>query len=251
MSATAQKLFPRFDTGDWSRYELGGGYAPREYQKFVTDLLAKLARQTQDPFWIATSQRFHAYYYDPPQVTQPAPPPTIWPQPLDGYLDVASIPITLSMRASVSISIAGKVTTYRLNAGTRTLTWTPPVGLAQGTYPVQLSAVTYAGNRTNVSLAPIVVRWDTTPPLIKAATFAGTTLSWQADDPGTPWLALAIDLIDPAGVNPPQTLDLGRLATIGTAQVTMPPGTWQATLRATNSAALTTPFPLGTFTQPG
>ena len=72
LSTTAQELFPRFDTGDWSRYELGGGYAPRDYQKFVTDLLAKLARHTQDPFWIATSQRFHSYYYDPPQVTPAA-----------------------------------------------------------------------------------------------------------------------------------------------------------------------------------
>jgi hypothetical protein len=259
LSTTAQVLFPRFDTGDWSRYELGGGYAPRDYQKFVTDLLAKLARQTEDPFWIATSQRFHSYYYDPPEVTQPQPAtsPTIWPQPLDGYLDVAPIPITLSMRASVSISIAGKVTTYRLNAGTRTLTWKPPVGLPQGTYPVGLSAVTYAGNRTTVKLAPVVVRWDTVPPAITAATIDQTTstLNWQADDPGTPWLALAIDLVDPGGVSPPQTLDLGRVTfTSGTpaaTPVTLPPGTWQATLRATNSAALPTSLLLGTFTQPG
>jgi hypothetical protein len=71
------------------------------------------------------------------------------------------------------------------------------------------------------------------------------------DDPGTPWLALAVDLVDPAGVNPPQTIDLGRLGLTGTAPLTLPPGTWQATLRATNSAALTTPLLLGTFTQPG
>jgi hypothetical protein len=259
LSATAQKLFPRFDTGDWSRYELGGGYAPRDYQKFVTDLLAKLARQTQDPFWIATSQRFHAYYYDPPQVTQPQPPtsPTIWPQPLDGYLDVATIPITLSMRASVSISIADKVLTYRWNAGEHTLTWKPPVGLAQGVYSMRLSAVTYAGNRTTVQLPSVVVHWDTTAPAITTAAFdqASSTLNWQADDPGTPWLALAVDLVDPAGVNLPQTLDLGRVTftsgTPGATPLTLPPGTWQATLRATNSAALTTPFLLGTFTQPG
>jgi hypothetical protein len=112
--------------------------------------------------------------------------------------------------------------------------------------------VTYAGNRTTVQLSPIVVRWDTTPPpLVTTPTFDGTTLTWQADDPGTPWLALAIDLVDPAGVNPPQTLDLGRLAVSGTTQVVLPPGAWQATLRATNSAALTTTFLLGTFTQPG
>jgi hypothetical protein len=222
-------------------------------------LLAKLARQTQDPFWISTSQRFHSYYYDPPQVTQPQPAtsPTIWPQPLDGYLDTAPIPITLSMRASVSLSIAGKVTTYRLNAGARTLTWKPPAGTPQGTYPVKLSAVTYAGNKTTVQLAPVVVKWDTLPPAITAAAFdqPTSTLSWQVDDAGTPWLALAVDLVDPAGVNPPQTIDLGRVAftsgTPGATPLTIPPGTWQATLRAANSATLTSTFLLGTFTQPG
>jgi hypothetical protein len=52
-------------------------------------------------------------------------------------------------------------------------------------------------------------------------------------------------------VAPAQTIPLGKLPTSGTAQVTVPPGTWQATLEATNSAGLTTPFPLGTFTLPG
>jgi hypothetical protein len=252
LSGTAEKLFPRFDTGDWSRYELGGGYAPVEYEKFVTDLLAKLAKVTLDPFWVATSQRFHAYYYDPPQVTQPVPPPTIWPQPLDGYLDVAPIQIVLSMRASVSISVAGKVATYRLNAGTRTINWKPPAGLPAGTYPVQVSAVTYAGHRTTVQLAPVVVQWDTAPPPI-TATFDQTTstLTWQSTDLGTPSLALALDLVDPAGVNPPQTLALGQLPVSGSVQAALPPGTWQMTLSATNSAGLTTPFPLGTLTQPG
>lgn len=250
LMTSSEALLPRFDTGDWSRYQLGGPYASRDYEKFVTDLLAKLARQTGDPFWTATSQRFRAYYYDPPQVTQPAPPPEIWPQPLDGWLDAAPITVTLSMRASVSIAIAGRVTTYRLDAGTRTLTWKPPAGLAPGTYPVQLSAVTYAGNRTTVALAPVVVHWETSPPPVTAS-LAGSTLTWQADDPGTPWLALAVDLVDPTGAAPPQTLDLGRTATSGTAALTLPPGTWQATLRATNSAGLTTALPLGTLTQPG
>jgi hypothetical protein len=250
LSATAEALFPRFDTGDWSRYELGGGYAPRDYQKFVTDLLAKLAQTTQDPFWVETAQRFHAYYYDPPQVTQPAPTPAIWPQPLDGYLDVAPIQINLSMRASVTLAVGGNVTTYRLNAGARTITWKPPAGLAAGTYAVQVSALSYAGHRKTFTLAPLVVGWDTAPPPI-TATLAGTTLSWQANEPGTPWLALAIDLVDPAAVSPPQTIDLGRLPTTGTTQVAIPTGTWQATLRATNSAGLTAPYPLGTIIGPG
>ena len=247
LSATAQSLFPRFDTGDWSRYQLGGAYATREYETFVTDLLAKLARQTQDPFWVATSQRFHAYLYSPPKVTQPAPPPTIWP---DGYLNTAPVQITLSQRASVSLAVAGKVSTYRLGAGPHTLTWTPPVGLAAGTYPVKLSAVTYAGNRATFTLAPIVVQFDTLPPAI-TPTLAGTTLTWQADDPGTRWLALAVDLTDPTAVNPPQTLDLGQQPTNGTTILAVPPGTWQATLRATNSAGLTSTVPLGTIVQAG
>jgi D-glucuronyl C5-epimerase C-terminus len=244
LATTAEVLFPRFDTGDWSRYQLGGGYAPREYQKFVTDLLAKLAKQTQDPFWVATSQRFHAYYYDPPQVSQPAPPPTIWPQPADGWLDTAPITITLSMRASVTLAVAGKVSTYKLTAGTRTINWVPPVGIAQGTYPAQVAVTSYAGKKATYSLAPVVVRWDTTPPPITAS-LSGTTLTWQANDSGTPWLALHVDLADPSGVNPPQTVDLGQQPTSGSAVLTVPPGTWQATLQATNSAGLTTPYQLG------
>jgi hypothetical protein len=160
------------------------------------------------------------------------------------------VQITLSQRASVSLAVAGKVTTYRLGAGPHTLTWTPPAGLAAGTYPVKLSAVTYAGKRATFTLAPIVVHFDTQPPPI-TPTLAGTTLTWQADDPGTPWLALAVDLTDPAAVNPPQTLDLGQQPTSGTTILAVPPGTWQATLRATNSAGLTTTLPLGTITQPG
>jgi hypothetical protein len=250
LSATAQALFPRFDTGDWSRYQLGGAYATLEYQKFVTDLLAKLARQTQDPFWVTTSQRFHDYLYSPPTVTQAAPSPTIWPQPLDGYLDTAPVQLTLSQRASVSLAVAGNVTSYRLAAGPHTLIWTPPAGLAQGTYPVQVSAKSYAGNRKTYKLAPIVVRWDTLPPPI-TATLTGTTLTWKADEPGTPWLALAVDLTDPSAVNPPQTVDLGQPATSGTTTLAVPPGTWQATLRATNSAGLQATVELGTIVQPG
>jgi hypothetical protein len=110
--------------------------------------------------------------------------------------------------------------------------------------------VSYAGPRQTATLAPVVVQWDTQPPPLTAS-LAGSTLSWQSTDAGTPWLDLAVDLVDPSGVNPPQTIELGRLPTTGSMTLTLPPGTWQATLRATNSAALTTPYLLGTFTQAG
>jgi hypothetical protein len=117
---------------------------------------------------------------------------------------------------------------------------------------VQVSAVSYAGNRGTISLSPLVVHWETAPPPIEAA-FEGTTrtLTWTANDPGTPWVALALDLVDPAAVQPPQTLDLGRQGLTGSTVVPLPPGTWQVTLRASNSAGLTTTKPLGTFTSPG
>ena len=248
LDAQAQALLPRFDTGDWSRYELGGGYAPREYQLYVTKLLAKLAAMTKDPVWTAASQRFHAYYYDPPQVTQTAPPAPIYPQPRDGYLDNATIQLTLSQRASVSVAVGGQVLSFRLGRGAHTITWKPPLNLAAGSYPIQVSAANYAGRRAAFKLAPVVVNWDTASPPVTSAQLQAGTLSWQANDPGTPWLALKVLLVDPAGINPPQTLDLGHQPTSGSAAVTVPPGTWQGTLQATNSAGLTTSFPLGTIT---
>jgi hypothetical protein len=251
LDATAQSLFPRFDTGDWSRYQLGGAYASREYEKFVTDLLAKLAKQTEDPFWLSASQRFHAYYYDPPQVTQPSPPPEIWPQPLDGWLDAAPITVSLSMRASVTLAVGGKISTFRWAPGAHTFTWKPPAGLAPGTYPAQISVTSYAGKKATYQLAPVVVHAETAPPTVVAATLSGTTLAWQFDDPGTPWVAIALDLVDPSGVAPPQTLDLGQQATSGSLVLTPPSGSWQATLRATNSAGFTATVPLGTLTGAG
>jgi hypothetical protein len=247
LNASAQAMLSRFDTGDWSLYELGGAYATKEYELFVTQILAKLATRTQDPFWIDASQRFHGYYYDPPAVTAGPPPPPIYPQPLDGYLDVAQIPITLSQNASVSVAVAGKVSTFRFTRGAHTLTLTPPDGLAPGTYPVQLAATNRAGRKSTVKLAPLVVAWDTVPPAVTAQLQPGM-LTWQGNDPGTPWLALRIDFADPNGVNPPQSVDLGQHSVTGSAVVAIPPGTWHATLSATNSAALTTTVDLGIVT---
>ena len=246
LDAAAQAMLPRFDTGDWSLYELGGAYATKEYQLFVTQLLAKLAAKTQDPFWVDASKRFHGYYYDPPTVTPGPATPTLYPEPLDGYLDVAQIPVTLSQNASVTLAVGGKVSTFRLTRGDHVLTWTPPVGIAPGTYPAQIAATNRAGRRTTVKLAPIVVAVDAAPVL--AAQLAPGLVSWQGTDPGTPSLALHVDYTDPAGVNPPQTVDLGTQPLSGSVAIATPPGTWQAALVATNSSGLVTTVDLGIVT---
>jgi hypothetical protein len=125
------------------------------------------------------------------------------------------------------------------------ITWTPPPTLAPGTYPVTVSAISYVGLRSTEQLAPIVLAFDTAPPADLQAQLAATTLTWQADDPGTPWLHLVVQLVDPAGVSPPQAIDLGQQPVSGAAQVAIPTGTWQAALSATNSAGQTATLDLG------
>jgi hypothetical protein len=245
----AKTLFPRFDTGDWSLYDLGGAHASLGYEQYVTQLLGKLAFQTGDAFWTDAAQRFQDYL-GAPKVTEPTPPPTLYPQPLDGWLDTATIPITLSQRASVTVAIAGDVRTYRWSRGTHVVTWTPPPGLAPGTYPVAVSAISYVGRRARVRLAPLTVAFDTSPQDLQAE-LAGTTLTWHADDPGTPWLHLVLQLTDPTGAAPAQTVDLGSQAVSGATQVTLAPGTWDVTLQATNSAGLQATLDLGVVTETG
>ncbi|MGH2998431.1 MAG: D-glucuronyl C5-epimerase family protein, partial [Gaiellaceae bacterium] len=244
LTAAAKTFFPRFDTGDWSLYSLGGSHASLGYEQFVTQLLAKLASQTLDPFWVDAAQRFK-HYLGPPQIVEGTPPPTLYPQPQDGWLDTASIQITLSQRAAVTLAVGGKVLTYRLGPGTHVLHWTPPPTLAPGTYPVTVSAISYVGRRARVQLAPIVVAWDTGPPQDFQAQLAATALTWQADDPGTPSLHLVLQLTDPAGVNAAQSIDLGQQPVSGTATVAIPDGTWDATLLATNSAGQTATLDIG------
>jgi hypothetical protein len=241
--------------GDWSLYELGVASATRDDETLVTSLLGNLAAQTAVPFWIDAAQRFHDYLYTPAQVVEGAPPPPAYPQPLDGWLDTVAIPITLSKRASLTVSVAGTISTYRLSGGDHVIAWKPGPDVQPGTYPVRISTLDRAGNRATFKLAPVVVAWDTALPQITAA-LAGTSVSWQWTDPGSPWLELQVQLTDPAGVNPAQTLELGRQPnagspTTGGAHLAVPPGTWQAALTATNSAGQTATVQLGTVTAPG
>jgi D-glucuronyl C5-epimerase C-terminus len=254
MQAAAQGLLPRFDTGDWSRYELGGGYAKRSYQEYVTTLLAKLAKTTGDPFWQDAATRFVNYTYQPPQVTQPDPPPALvaYPQPADGWLDAVSIPITLSKRASLTLVVAGKILTWsHLQRGDHTLTWKPGPDVNPGVYNVTVRAVDFGGNHASFSLAPVTIAWDTAPPPLQAQVDPATNvLTWQADEPGTPWLELTLELSDPTGAQPQQLINLGQQPTSGTYQLAIPPGVWYSAIDATNSAGLTTKVYLPALTGP-
>jgi hypothetical protein len=117
-----------------------------------------------------------------------------------------------------------------------------------GIYQVQLAAKNYAGRSKTFKLAPIELRAAAAPSPVDAH-LEGTTLVWASTDTTTPWLALRVDLVDASGQT--QAIDLGQQPTSGSAALNVPPGTWTATLSATNAAGLTTTVPLGTLTGAG
>jgi D-glucuronyl C5-epimerase C-terminus len=241
MLAAAEALLPRFDTGYWSLYELGGEEAPLEYERYVAELAKTLARRTGDPFWDDTAIRFAAYLEEPPELRPGPTIATIYPEPAEGYLDATPIPFWLSKRSTVSLRIAGRTTRLTLSHGQHVLTWAPGPALRPGPYSGRLTAVDPAGNTTVLDLSPIRVAWDVRPPQIDAVV-DGTTLSWTAVDPGTPWLRIQVALTRPGSR---KVLDLGRRPLNGAVALRLPAGSWTGTFVAENSARRRAQVPLG------
>ncbi|HEX6700352.1 MAG TPA: D-glucuronyl C5-epimerase family protein [Gaiellaceae bacterium] len=246
LQSSAEALLPRFDTGYWSLYQLGGGESPLEYHVFVVSLLKKLAqRNPTDPFWADTAARFDAYTTEPPLLRAGAAPPTLFPRPADGYRDVARISFWLSKISRVTLSAGGRATTLTLSRGNHTLTWSPG-SLRPGTYAARLTAVDLAKNSASLDLPPIDVEWDTLPPSLDAWV-TGRTLEWVAEDEGTPWLDLRVLLS--RGVKRRQ-LTLGHRPLEGKAVLRLPPGPWTGVLTAANSAGKVARAELGTLPAP-
>ena len=70
---TADTLFDDFDTGAWSLYSLGGAESPLNYHVFDTNLLKRIATQTQSPVWTARGDRFDRYLTAPPGLSAAGP----------------------------------------------------------------------------------------------------------------------------------------------------------------------------------
>ena len=239
---TAKILLPRFDTGAWSLYSLGGPEAPLEYALYVNSLLAKLARSALDPVWATAAARFAQYLKQPPTIVPGTPPPTLYPVPRDGFRDSASISFALSKLSTVTLTVGGRSVSYQLGRGRHVLTWSPD-RRPPGTYAAELRARDLAGNEARLPLPPLVVAWDTQPPQVTASV-QGATLAWQGIDEGTPWLNLRIVL---TGGSLTRTVALGRHSLSGSAVLHLPAGIWTAVLVATNSAGRRATVPLGTL----
>jgi hypothetical protein len=65
-NAAALRELPRFDTGAWSLYSLGGAESTLSYHQLVTGFLGSLCTRTANPAYCGMQTRFTAYERQPP-----------------------------------------------------------------------------------------------------------------------------------------------------------------------------------------
>jgi hypothetical protein len=240
--ATAAALLPRFDTGFWSYYSLDGDEATLDYHTYVVQLLTKLGERTGDPAWTDAAARFGDDLVTPPELTPAQPAPlSLYPVPADGFRDTVKVPLWLSKVSWVTVRFGEATTTSLVGHGYHVLRFSPRGRLHPGVYPGTVTATDLAGNVTRADLPELTVDWDTEAPVLDA-TLSGRVLTWQADDPGTPWLKLTLVLRSSTGT---RWVRLGRRPLGGQLTLTPPPGTWDAALVGANSAHKQTRIALG------
>jgi D-glucuronyl C5-epimerase-like protein len=242
LQAATVGLLPRFDTGAWSLYSLGGPEAPLEYHKFVVRLLTTLAKRTQDPTLTTYAQRFGDDLREPPVVNAGAAPGVIYPWPEDGYRDYARYVFWVSKRSTVRLQIENGGKPIVVARGWNSIVWSPGK-LKPGEYAPNLRAVDVVGNASDTELPLVQVRRDTQAPKVSAA-LASRRLYWRARDDASPWLQLRVVIRRPGTV---RTLWLGREAFRGSALLAAPPGVWGATLFAADSSGNATQVALGSL----
>lgn len=234
MAVAAAAALPRFDTGAWSLYALGGREAQVGYHDYVVSLLKRLAaKRPEEPVWSEAATRFELYLVEPPAVSVSWYSPVAYPWPREGFHDDVGVRFSLSKRSQVTLQVGPHGVTTTLGRGTHLLAWNPVRAVPGTYYRVRLTAVDLAGNRSEVALGPVEVRKDTTPPDVLAEVL-GPRLVWQAVDEGTPWISLELRL--ERGGTERRTVRLGRRPLEGSLRLRLPPGRWNALLVVSDSA---------------
>jgi hypothetical protein len=140
MEQAAAATVAQFDTGYWTYYSLAGNPSPLSYQKFVVQLLHKLA--PSDARLAEAADRFAAYLRQPPAFKLATAP-------------AGSLRFWISKPASVSAwTPAGRSVRLSLDDGWHTFHWGEPK--RPGFYAVHLTATDYAGNHASFEALPIV-----------------------------------------------------------------------------------------------
>jgi hypothetical protein len=251
LQSTAESLLPKFDTGYWSLYSLGGGESTLSYHDYVVQLLRRMTTRTGDTTWGDFATRFQSYETQVPvlnpnlasRADPAAAPIVIYPDPQDGYLDSATFTFWLSKLSTVTLRAGGRSQSDTLGHGTQTVAWSPGLR-APGTYYPTLTAVDAAGNSTKIALRQVVIK-AVAQPVVDAHVAGKRTLVWSGTDQGTPWLHLVVKLDD--GTKR-RYRDLGHQPLSGRLVLAVPPGTWQATLVAGNSGHHAVTIQLGSVT---
>lgn len=217
LRTTARLLLPRFDTGSWSRYSLGGRAATLEYHAYVTELLWKLSARQSGGRWRIYANRFSKYRRLPPVLRRGERAPEVLPV-ADGYRDFAPITFWLSKPATVTFRIAGTRTPQWFERGWQTFRWWP-WEVAPGRYPVWATATDRAGNSALLGLPWVRVGEDREPPAVRAA-LQGTRLEWRASDPKSPWFDVRLERRVGGKL---RERELGRFERLGRARLLDPP----------------------------
>lgn len=193
MQRAAAATLPRFDTGYWSYYALPNDPSPFDYHDFVVQLLKRLA--PADPRFADAAARFARYETEPPAFKL-----------ANGSLGAVSF--WLSKPATVSaVTAAGPSRRVSMNGGWHTLSWGEPK--RPGLYPVRVTAVDYAGNRTSFATLPFVRVAARTTQATPAATppfLAGAGLDTPSESATAARLGLKLVRIGvawPAGATAP------------------------------------------------
>src|SRR5580765_855580 len=140
MSATAAAMLPRFDTGYWTYYSLPATPSTLHYQKYVVRLLNLLT--ASDARFGDAAKRFAGYARQPPAFRLEQGP-------------LGQVRFWLSKPATVTaFSGAGPTKRIGLSDGWHSLAWAEPK--LAGIYPVKVSAVDWAGNRSSFDALPLV-----------------------------------------------------------------------------------------------
>jgi hypothetical protein len=139
LQQSALASLPRFDTGYWTYYALPHDTSDLHYQQYVVQLLTKLA--SADARFADAAKRFAAYAKQPAAFK------------LDSA-GVGQVRFWLSKPSDVeATSGAGPTKRLTLGDGWHTLSWSPK---RPGIYPVHVTAVDPAGNRSSFDALPIV-----------------------------------------------------------------------------------------------
>lgn len=208
--AAVLPLMPKFDTGAWSRYQLGQE-ANLNYHQFMTDQLVKLGKELKDPTLQDYADRFETYLVTPPQVTVPA---TSWPTIIparDGFRDSIAIRYRVDKRARTTMIIEDadgnevrRLSAYAGGGVLGTLRWdgrnAKGAVVPDGSYSARLTITDVVGNRAYGSLTgSLDVARDTEAPTLRTLSLsprAGgkSTMVLRVSDTGSAWVTAQVKL---------------------------------------------------------